>query len=407
MLLTAENECYSKTELIKSSDRQFLSQIMQSGTLTDKISALTLICQESPLHTTKTLESLLALAQKKSRSQSIQALGAIKDLFAQGVCLPPNRKLKFFAKQPLLGAKGMADIHLLVWAYEDWLKNFYFEVLKCLEQLCSDQLVYARNLAVGQVYELLKEKPEQEANLLRVLVNKIGDTDKKVASKVSYLLLQLMNAHPAMKGIVIKALEAEVVFKTGNHTNAKYYAIITLNQTVLASLDHDVANRLLDIYFGVFTSLLRKENAAPTAARNATGPNAAGLKAHPKFEDDPKKAEKVDKKINKKARLRAQKEEEASQFEEESNAKLVSAVLTGVNRAFPFSKVDDDVFEKHMDTLFRITHQGNFNTSIQALILIFQVSSAKQVRNNALWIKYNLTIARLSLTVSIALSTSR
>ncbi|KAF8542053.1 CBF/Mak21 family-domain-containing protein [Trichophaea hybrida] len=365
-LLQAENEVYSKTELVKSSDRQFLSQIMQSGTLTDKISALTLICQESPLHTTKTLESLLALAQKKSRSQAIQALGAIKDLFAQGVCLPPNRKLKFFAKQPLLGAKGMADIHLLVWAYEDWLKNFYFEVLKCLEQLCADQLVYARTNAVGYVYELLKEKPEQEANLLRVLVNKIGDSDKK-----------LMNAHPAMKSIVIKALESEVVFKPGNHMNAKYYAIITLNQTVLASLDHDVANRLLDIYFGVFTSLLHKENAAPTAAQNATGPNSAGLKKHTKFQDA-KKAAKFDKKTNKKARLRAKKQEEQAQFEEESNAKLVSAVLTGVNRAFPFSKVDDEVFDKHMDTLFRITHQGNFNTSIQALMLIFQVSNAKQ-----------------------------
>jgi ribosome biogenesis protein MAK21 len=189
-----------------------------------------------------------------------------------------------------------------------------------------------------------------------------------------------MNAHPAMKSIVIKALESEVVFKPGNHTNAKYYAIITLNQTVLASLDHDVANRLLDIYFGVFTSLLHKENGAPTAAQNATGPNAAGLKAHPKFGKDAKKAGKAYKKVNRKAHLRAKKQEEQDQFEEESNAKLVSAVLTGVNRAFPFSKVDDEVFDKHMDTLFRITHQGNFNTSIQALILIFQVSNAKQVR---------------------------
>ncbi|KAA8894092.1 CBF/Mak21 family-domain-containing protein [Sphaerosporella brunnea] len=370
-LLKTENDVYSKTELVKSSDRQFLSQIMQSGTLTDKISALTLICQESPLHTTKTLESLLGLAQKKSRSQSIQALGAIKDLFAQGVCLPPNRKLKFFARQPLLGAKGMKDIHLVVWAYEEWLKNFYFEVLKCLEQLCTDQLVYARINAVGYVYELLKEKPEQEANLLRVLVNKLGDSDKKVASKVSYLLLQLMNVHPAMKPIIVKAIESEVVFKPGNHNNAKYYSIITLNQTVLSSLDFGVANKLLDIYFGVFTALLNKENAEKHSA------NATGAGKHIKFTDE-KKQDPDDKKMNKKARLRAKKEEEQNQFEEESNAKLVSAVLTGVNRAFPFSKVDDEVFNKHMDTLFRITHQGNFNTSIQAMILIFQVSNSKQ-----------------------------
>ena len=32
-----------------------------------------------------------------------------------------------------------------------------------------------------------------------------------------------------------------------------------------------------------------------------------------------------------------------------------------------------------MDILFMITHDGNFNTAIQALILIYQVAVAKQV----------------------------
>jgi hypothetical protein len=32
-----------------------------------------------------------------------------------------------------------------------------------------------------------------------------------------------------------------------------------------------------------------------------------------------------------------------------------------------------------MDILFMITHDGNFNTAIQALILIYQVAIAKQV----------------------------
>ena len=36
-------------------------------------------------------------------------------------------------------------------------------------------------------------------------------------------------------------------------------------------------------------------------------------------------------------------------------------------------------FEKHMDILFMITHDANFNTAIQALILIQQVATSKQV----------------------------
>jgi len=35
--------------------------------------------------------------------------------------------------------------------------------------------------------------------------------------------------------------------------------------------------------------------------------------------------------------------------------------------------------EKHLDTLFRITHSSNFNTSIQALMLIQQVASSKHL----------------------------
>lgn len=43
-----------------------------------------------------------------------------------------------------------------------------------------------------------------------------------------------------------------------------------------------------------------------------------------------------------------------------------------------------------MDTLFRITHSGTFNISIQALNLIHQVTSAKEVRR--IPFSYYLTI---------------
>jgi len=38
--------------------------------------------------------------------------------------------------------------------------------------------------------------------------------------------------------------------------------------------------------------------------------------------------------------------------------------------------------EKHIDTLFRITHSSNFNTSIQALMLIEQLATSKHVAIN-------------------------
>ncbi|KKK26064.1 hypothetical protein P175DRAFT_0453220 [Aspergillus ochraceoroseus IBT 24754] len=370
-LLEKENKMYADAQQASaSSSYKFYSTIMSSGTLSDKISALTLAVQESPLHNTKALENLIALGKKRSRAQAVEVLRSLKDMFAQGTLLPNDRRLRSFANQPSLVAAfsgagnrwsegsplpgGLQNSHLIVWAYEHFLKDQYFEVLKILEVWCNDEIEFSRTRAVSYVYELLKEKPEQEANLLRLLVNKLGDTSKKIASRASYLLLQLEQAHPLMKPTVIKAVE-EVLFRPGQSQHAKYYAIITLNQTVLSLKEEEVAIQLLDIYFSLFVALLK-----PTKEVKSKGG-----KKHGKFG-----------KKNHKGKDALEKGQAQT---EEMQDKLVSGVLTGVNRAYPFTSSDTERLAKHIDTLFRITHSSNFNTSIQALMLIQQLTSSHQV----------------------------
>jgi len=45
-------------------------------------------------------------------------------------------------------------------------------------------------------------------------------------------------------------------------------------------------------------------------------------------------------------------------------------------------------FDKQINTLFTISHIGTFNISIQALMLIFQVSLSRQVIIYSIFIKY-------------------
>lgn len=316
---------------------------MSSGTLSDKVSALTLVIQESPIHTRKSFESLLGMAKKRSRGQAISALGALKDLLGTGVVLPADRRLRSFAAQPgLLGTLEISSnlnwtssqklpgqitkAHLISWAYEDWLKETYFEMLQVLEEWCNDEVEYARSRAVTYVYELLKEKPEQESNLLRLLVNKLGDPDKKIASRTSQLLLQLQTLHPLMKPIVIRSIETELLLRPGQGSHAKYYAINTLNQTILSGREEDIAGKLLSIYFDLFVTLLKK----PEAPRQVNGP-VLNRKGHIQGGGGP---------AGKMAKAKASKEAEAKLASEETTDKMISAVLTGVNRAFPFSKSD-------------------------------------------------------------------
>ncbi|KAL1914740.1 uncharacterized protein VTP21DRAFT_7998 [Calcarisporiella thermophila] len=354
-LLAEENAAYERSAEISSSDRAFLSTVMQSGTLNDRISALTLVVQESPLHAMKTLETLMGMARKKSRKEAVMAITSLKDLLVGSVL--PDRKLKYFRDQPLTDPK-VAPTHLIMWAFEDFLKKQYFELLQIIELLSHDPLVHVRRSIVSVIYELLAAKPEQEQNLLRLLVNKLGDQENKIASKTSYLLHELLVAHPGMKLIVAREIE-ELACRPNVSEKAQYYGVITLNQTILSAREVDVANKLVEIYFVLFRRILHQSEMSEKSARN--GNEASKKQSHGK----PKR--KSDGKLKK-----PEEEEEAV------NSKMVAAILTGVNRAFPFAKVEDSVFEGHMDTLFRITHKGTFNVSVQALVLIFQVSSIKQ-----------------------------
>lgn len=346
-LLQTDSDFYASKHLSSTSSHRFLSTIMSSGTLSDKISALTLVVQESPVHTVKSFESLLGLAKKRSRGQAMTALAAIKDLLGVGVVLPGDRRLRSFENQPgLLGTlqansvlywssgdalpEPMVSAHLVSWAYEDWLKSTYFEVLKVLEGWCDDEIDFARGRAVTYVYELLREKPEQEANLLRLLVNKLGDPDKKIASRTSFLILQLHVTHPLMKPIIIRSIENELLLRPGQSSHAKYYAINTLNQTILSGNEEDVARKLLSVYFDLFGDLLKnpdsqKTTAGPTVNRKGQIQGGGGQ-------------------MGKKARGKAQRQEIAKQVSQETTEKLISAVLTGVNRAFPFARSDDQTY---------------------------------------------------------------
>ncbi|KAL2207385.1 CBF-domain-containing protein [Sarocladium strictum] len=367
-----------RSSIFASSSHKFLSTIMTTGTLSDKVSALTLAVQESPVHNIRAFDSLITLAAKKSRAQALGAIGALVDLLGPGTLLPSDRRLRTFQTQPgLLGtlqmtqAKGwtqgqplpgkMTKPHLIAWAYEDWLKETYFKLIQLLEQWCSDELEFSRTKALDFVYALLKEKPEQESNLLRLLVNKLGDRDRKIASRSSYLLLQLQTSHPGMRPIIIRSIEQEILLHPAQDLRSKYYAINTLNQTILSSKDPKSPEALMRIYFDLFITLLKTGSLGIALETDSGNKNDADAKT----KAAPKKGPLT-----------------AGEQEIEAADKLVSAVLTGVNRAAPFVGANDEVMEKHVDTLFKIAHSANFNTGIQALLLIQHLSITKNIASD-------------------------
>lgn len=340
-----------RTSVFASASHKFLSTIMSSGTLTDKVSALTLAVQESPVHNIRAFDALLNLASKKSRAQALGAIGALVDLLGPGTLLPSDRRLRPFHAQPgLLGTLQKHSVkswspsqplpgkiteeHLISWAYEQWLKDTYFKIIQLLETWCSDEIEYSRMKAVDFVYGLLKEKPEQESNLLTLLVNKLGDRDRKIASRASYLLLQLQVSHPGMKPIIIRSIEQDILLHPSQDHRSRYYAVNTLNQTILSSKEPAVAESLIRIYFELFITML-KSGSLGIPLENGSGDTKKPSKPRKRWDG------KHDDRPNANHSQTPKSANNASVPAAEAADKLVSALLTGVNRAAPFIGTND------------------------------------------------------------------
>ena len=91
-LLREENTLYEKSNTLSASDRSFYSSMLKSGTLKDKISTLSVLIDESAVHTVKSLDTLMGMVRKKSRHEALWALESMKNLMIE--TLLPDRKLK-------------------------------------------------------------------------------------------------------------------------------------------------------------------------------------------------------------------------------------------------------------------------------------------------------------------------
>ncbi|MEJ1287144.1 CCAAT/enhancer binding protein zeta [Cricetulus griseus] len=317
----------NKTNNQKGGSSTWMKTIVSSGTLGDRMAAMILLIQDDAVHTLQFVEILLNLVKKKgSKQQCLMALDTFKELLITDL-LPDSRKLRVFSQHPFhkleelsSGNKDSRDRRLILWYYEHQLKHLVAEFVQVLETLSHDSLVTTKTRALVAAHELLCDKPEEEKALLMQVVNKLGDPQNKIATKASHLLEVLLRKHPNMKGVVCGEIE-RLLFRSNISSKAQYYAICFLNQMVLSHEESELANKLITLYFCFFRTCIKKKDI---------------------------------------------------------ESKMLSAILTGVNRAYPYSQIGDDKVREQVDTLFKVLHVVNFNTSVQALMLLFQVMNSQQ-----------------------------
>ncbi|KAI9622326.1 hypothetical protein KEM48_007306 [Puccinia striiformis f. sp. tritici PST-130] len=257
-------------------------------------------------------------------------------------------------------------------------KNWYLDLLRVIEALSHDPIVNT--------------------------LNKLGDSNKMICSRSSHYLLQLLQVHPFIKPIVareISALVLKPMVKNNNnnnedpslrhHDHARYYGSITLNQIPLVKGEHEVSNKLIHLYFELFNDILGKEAQTEEEVQakenegNLNEKNEEDLEAENIEEQELIKKQFKNKKAGLKKKGTGKKSSKLIAEEEalaDKKSKLVAAILTGLNRAFPYGSIDKQILKGYMNTLFRICHTGAFSVSIQALILIQHLLESKPDLND-------------------------
>jgi hypothetical protein len=94
---------------------------------------------------------------------------------------------------------------------------------------------------------------------LEILVNKLGDTSKKVQCHTIYLLLKLSQAHIEMTEVVVHSVS--LFISRSKEQSHIFYSVAYLNRIaqMVAPKDDKVRLMLLRIYFSLFRKVLKND----------------------------------------------------------------------------------------------------------------------------------------------------
>ncbi len=327
-LFEAEVELYKKKKILqKGANTNWMKTVVSSGVLADRMAAMTVLIQDAPVHTLEHVENLVSMVKKKgSRRMGLMALDTLRELLLSDL-LPEHRKLRPFAQHPFdqleekaSGNRDTRDRRLVLWYFEHQLKHHMAEFVAALDTVAHDTVAATKAKALATAHELLCNRPEQERALLIQVVNKLGDPEYKTAAKASYLLETLLHQHPNMKVVVCCEVE-RLMFRPNISPKAQYYAACFLSQVMLSHDETELAAKLITIYFSFFRACVKKKDI---------------------------------------------------------ESKMLSVLLSGVNRAYPYAGTGDEKVKEQLDTLFKVVHLVKFNTAVQALMLLFQVMDSQQ-----------------------------
>ena len=382
----------SSSGSVSEKDEKWVENTMRRGTLKDRVAAMSVVVNMDCLHKLYALDMLMDLAgcgvggsgndggggggQAPNSRVGQMASEALSDLFVNTL-LPKDRKLISLDGRPLYLYEGSNDKTLsprvlLLWRYEEMIKQRYSSYLsRYLGRAMAGEDEPSKKSALTTASSLLLQVPEGEEILLTMIVNKIGDPTRKIASAAGHQLRLILDEHPAMVSVVAREVQ-QLAHRPHLSPRALYSCVVFLNQLQLTKDPNDEHSSETD-------------GTAVTRKSSTTSLPASLINTYFHLFEMTVKKEEVNSKKNKmsdkkKSNNNITKKDSASSSGT-MKSRLLGALLTGVNRAHPYLPKKDAAMEQHIDSLYRISHTAPPSASTQALMLLFQLAVG-QVESN-------------------------
>ncbi|XP_068219686.1 CCAAT/enhancer-binding protein zeta-like [Palaemon carinicauda] len=327
-ILSQDAENYKKIEErnSKKGDMDFRKTVYNVGTFRDKLAAHVLRCMESPAHSLHNLNAIIMMISPKAKNEFEEALDSVQKLL--DYTLLPDKRVarkfedhKFSCLLPLVTSnREQAEKQLALWYFEDQLLIAYRRLISQLSQVTSNTVDNTKIIGIKSLVSLVTKHPGQDTEIvLEAIINKLGDPSRKVASQTMFSLHRFINQCPHMKNLVVSLVEI-LLYRSNVTPKTQYFSLCYLKDIIFKTSESKLAAKLLKLYIGFFKACTKKG---------------------------------------------------------EVDTRMMSALLRGINRAFPFSRLQGDALQDQLQTLYKLCHIVNFAVATQALQLIYQVVTSK------------------------------
>ncbi|CAH8559175.1 unnamed protein product [Schistosoma margrebowiei] len=325
-----KNGLPSELGSLNRTTREWLSMALKSKSGQDYMCAMAYLVNSYPLYAIRFLDNLLSFVSPSKKRDCFKSLDILSHLFCS--LIPKNRSLISVANRPShvlekVDTPSSKENILCLWHFEDELKAVYLRFIKASEKLLlSDCVDNFKRKALGILGSLV-QKQENQTLILNIIINKLGDRSKEFASAVIHKLRLIAGISSDFLHLVVQEVRS-FLFRPNLLERSKYYAISLLSCLELKSSSRgsgtdtnisSVASTLIKIYMSFFRSLANSK---------------------------------------------------------EIPERLTTILLSGLCRVAPF--ISEEAFTSMLsdvDDLFRLVHTTGFTVSVQALSVLFQIST--------------------------------